>query len=207
MVTATRLIVDEIDDDVSMRQRRCSTEVVMRNTLAAAFVLLSACSSSGKPPALQPADSVRAAAAVEGQPATIGQPATLDKLKINMSKLDVGGDESGPWLTATVHVENAGSEAISVSFEIHCTGKPDAGGWQASSTYTNGDAIPPGTFDDGTINLLLPGDSRTGAPRPKCAMPAKLVAQPVGLERRLVWDIPDELVDAMNGATITTVSG
>ena len=137
---------------------------------------------------------------ITGTAATFGKPATIGKLSITVTTPIVGGDQSGPWLTITVHVENASSETVSVPFELHCDANPDGGGRQAQSTYTNGDAIPAGTFHDGTVNLLMPSDGRTGKPRLSCAIPAKLVATLIGSDQRFVWDIPDGLVAALNSA-------
>lgn len=54
------------------------------------------------------------------------------------------------------------------SIEMHCANSNEGGGYQAGSTVTFGDAVPPGTFQEGVVNLLLPGDSRTGATATPC---------------------------------------
>jgi hypothetical protein len=52
---------------------------------------------------------------------------------------------------------------------------------------------------DGTINLMLPGDTRSGTKRPACATPARLIGQGTG-GQAVAWDLPDALIATMNAA-------
>jgi hypothetical protein len=65
--------------------------------------------------------------------------------------------------------------------------------------------VPDSTFDEGTLNLLLPGDGRFGEERPVCATPASLVVASVegGIraDQPAVFSIPDSLIDELNEYT------
>lgn len=159
---------------------------------------LAACSSNSTPEPLQPADSIRAAEAASGSIGELGAPAKLENVSVTVTNPTVGGDESGPWLTITVHLENTTEEDQGLmSFAIYCSGNPESGGWQVGSTLEPTAGLPARSFDDGTLNLLLPGDSRTGKPRPTCATPAHLVAEGLSGDA-IVWELADALIGAMN---------
>lgn len=132
--------------------------------------------------------------------ATMGQPARLELVSITATYPVVGGDESGPWLTVTFHLENATDQTQGpISFFILCSGNPKAGTWQAGSTLQPNAGVPAKGVADGNVNLLLPGDTRTGVQRPACATPARLIAQ--GLSgQALMWAISDKSIAQMNAA-------
>ena len=84
---------------------------------------------------------------------------------------------------------------------IVCMGSTEMGGYQAESTVSLSDTLPGGSYRQGTLNLLLPPDSRTGTPVPACATPAYVQAipyvsgsstKPVGVQ------IPEATVASLN---------
>ena len=111
----------------------------------------------------------------------VGAPGQMEGgIRFTVKNLAVGGDGSGPWLVATVHVENpTGDDATVPNVGIACAGTAadKLGGYQASSTIRLGDDLPARSFRDGTLNLLLPGDSRTGVTTPPCSTPAHIDIQ------------------------------
>lgn len=189
-----------------------------RTTLLAIVVLATSCSSTSSgsttTPGLRSADSIRANEAVGGTPATFGTIATLAGVAITASDPVANSDESGPWLTVTVHAENpTDGDLPSPFFAVHCAGVPDGGGFLASSTFSS-DGLPAKSFDDGHVDLLLPGDGRFGEPRPTCSTPAVLVAVPsnggVTFDGQpsdsLAWPIPDAVIDELNAAPQPTTA-
>ncbi len=78
-----------------------------------------------------------------------------------------------------------------------------------TSTFIPGEPVTSGSANEGTINLLLPGDKRVSSPRPSCAAPATVVASLLTfdntgagapVQKRISWQVPDELVDQLNAA-------
>jgi hypothetical protein len=93
--------------------------------------------------------------------------------RVEVTAMKVGGDDLGPWLEATMRVENASKETASVpDTGIVCTGSTQQGGYQVDSTMRLSDEIPAGSYKEGVLNLIVPGDSRTGQPATPCAAPA-----------------------------------
>jgi hypothetical protein len=182
--------------------------------LAIAATVGAACSSSSSDESstssrssLRPAGEVSAEEeATEAKDVAVGETVTLDKgVTVKVTNMSVGGDDLGPWLTVGVHAENkSGESTTNPEVAIHCKGEPEAGGWQADSTYSLGDELPAGSFAEGSINLLLPEDSRTGEPTPACDEPATVrvteLGVTVGNERPKSFDYPIEsaLVEQLN---------
>ncbi len=174
------------------------------------MIAISSCSSAGDTEtsiAPQPADSVRPNPA-NGTPATFGEPADVGDMKVTASDPVVETDEAGPWLTVTVRAENRSAGDVQTpQFELRCSGSSAGGSWMTTSTFIPGAPVPSGSFDEGTISLLMPGDERLGEPRPSCAAPATVVATLLTfdnagagapVQKRVGWVVPDELVDQLN---------
>ncbi len=189
--------------------RSSSRRMVAVVVLAVAIASCSSTSNSDASIAPQPVDTVRTNAA-NGAPATFGVPAAVGDLKITVSDPVIETDESGPWLTLTVRAENRsqGGERTP-QFELRCSGSASGGSWLETSTFKQGEPVPPGSFNAGTISLLMPGDERLGAPRQSCASPATVVATLLTfdntgagppVQKRVGWAVPDELVDQLNAA-------
>ncbi|MFW6775141.1 hypothetical protein ACOACO_12725 [Nocardioides sp. CPCC 205120] len=104
----------------------------------------------------------------------------VDGVLVTVSSLEVGGDSGGPWVTASVVVENPTDRETAVpSFGIVCGDEPAVGEYVAGSTLLIGDPLAAGTSAEGTLNLLLPGDTRTGTV-PECTTPAYVEVSAVG---------------------------
>ena len=135
---------------------------------------------------------------------TFGQPSKLpdDVYVIFNVPLTVGGDDLGPWLVTLVRVENRGSADQSMpNIGIVCTGSTEMGGYQAGSTISLTTSLPAGSYREGTLNLLLPHDRRTGTPVPSCATPAYVQALPLVTDsatRPVRVQIPDAAVTSLN---------
>lgn len=154
---------------------------------------------------LRSADDALAEEAVQGQEGTFGGAVNLNGVSITVDSPIVNGDDDGPWLEVPVRVENRLTESISwMVLEMYCSGNPEGGSWQWESTLDLSSSIPSGTFAEGTVNLLLPGDGRYGEPIPECAAPAHIVASPVPDSwddlGQAVWRIDDATVAALNSA-------
>jgi hypothetical protein len=172
----------------------------------APMVSCSSSSNTSTPIELQSADSIRANEAVDGTPATFGTAAILNEISITVTDPAATSDDGGPWLTLNVRAENpTDGELPSPFFEIHCAGNPDGGGFLGDGTFS-GEPLPAKSFDEGTVELLLPGDGRFGEPRPTCTTPATLIALPsnggVTLQgqqvERIAWPIPDAIIAELN---------
>ena len=139
-----------------------------------------ATTTTAKP--LAPAESVEAEReAANAQVVTFGQAGKLpdDVYVIFSAPPTAGGDDLGPWLVTPVRVENRGKADQSMpNIGIVCMGSTEMGGYQAESTVSLSDTLPGGSYRQGTLNLLLPPDSRTGTPVPACATPAYVQAIP-----------------------------
>jgi len=176
----------------------------------AVLVLLPACSSEdGAASSTEPTtgDSVRSAPAT-GPLATFGAPTTVGDLEITASNPVVESDAGGPWLTLTVRAENRSqADSQAPQFQLRCSGSAAGGAWLPTSTFKQDESVPAGSFHEGTLSLLLPGDERLGTPRRSCATPATVVATHLAfdnngagapVEKRVTWAVPDELVAQLN---------
>lgn len=123
-----------------------------------------------------------------------------------MSGAVVEGDDGGPWLAVDLRIESPSDSDIQfLDVGIVCAGNDETGGWQANSTLDLNAEVPAETFDEGTVNLLLPGDGRFGEEIPECATPAAIRISPVpdpmtGTEVPAVVALPDELIADINAA-------
>jgi hypothetical protein len=179
----------------------------------AALMAISACSSSGESDSpvdsQQPADSVRPNPAT-GTPAEFGVPTSVGDLKVTASDPVIGTDDGGPWLAVTMRAENRSPIDVQTpQLELRCSGSNAGGSWMETSTFLPGVPVAAGQADEGTINLLLPGDERSTEPRTPCAAPATVVATLLvfdnagagaPVQKRVGWALPDQLVDELNEA-------
>jgi hypothetical protein len=153
---------------------------------------------------LRPADEALAEEAADAaQEGALGEFVELrDGLRVTVTSFEAGGDELGAWLITEARVENTGGEEVSVpEFGIVCEGSAERGGYQADSAMFFGDPLPAQTFEEGPLNLLLPGDGRFGEPVPPCTAPAYVEVSTVGMteETDVVarFAIPDDVVTAL----------
>lgn len=115
-----------------------------------------------------------------------------------VSAIRVGGDEE-PWIEVDARAENRGSETVTIpDFAVVCGGASEGEGWQADSTFPMYEEVRPGSFAEGTLNLLPTGNSRTGEAIPACDSPAVLRITLDGSTVDLA--IPDDVLAAYNSA-------
>ena len=191
------------------RSSRCSIAVVV------ALVALSACSSSGESDgsiAPSPGDSVDSVRPnpLNGTAATFGQAEPIGDLQVTTSDPTIGTDDGGPWLSVTVRAENhSAGDVQTPQFELRCAGSNAGGSWRETSTFLPGSPVTSGSFAQGSVDLLLPGDDRNAQPRAACKIPATVVATLLvfddagagaPVQKRLGWTVPDELIDQLNAA-------
>ncbi len=155
--------------------------------------------------ALPPAESVRTE---ERQTGAIGVGELADTgygARVGVMGFAVGGDDAGPWLETDIRVEAVEEGAAVPTMGIVCGGNTELGGWQAGSTIEQAAAVPTGSFDEGTVNLLLPGDGRYGEPIPACEGPAfvQIDALDGPLSVEIPGDVLDELVAAADAFNAT----
>lgn len=116
---------------------------------------------------------VLAACGGSDSPSTSSTPSVT----VAVSSQAVGGDDLGAWLTATVAVTAGDVDGkVPTVIGIRCSGGDTIGEYQAQSTLELAAPVPAGTTVTGDLNLLVPGDTRTGAPVPTCTAPAVIVA-------------------------------
>mgnify|MGYP006924535603 CR=1 FL=1 len=153
---------------------------------------------------LRNAEDVRSEELVYGVDGAIGDAIELDGSTVLVEGVIVDGDDGGPWLAVDLRIENrSGSDIQFLDVGIVCAGNDESGGWQADSTIDLNAGIPADTFDEGTVNLLLPGDGRYGEEISECATPAVVRILPVpepmsGTEVPAVVALPDELIADLN---------
>lgn len=165
----------------------------MRRLLTSLVLLLIAATSCSSPtdrPASSPAAGLRPADRVEAsRTATsavvvaLGQPGKLDNgIVVTISgPAQFAGDANGRWLAVRGRVENHGTQdAQPPNIGIRCNGGVGKQGYpQAGSTLDLAKPLPSGTFRQGSLLLLLPGDTRAGEPVPVCKPPAFIEATPL----------------------------
>jgi hypothetical protein len=125
--------------------------------------------------ALKNADDVEASQeAAAAQEVDLGKFGDLsDDTRVSVTAMKVGGDDLGPWLEVSIRFENAAKVDAAVPVTgIVCKGSAEPGENQAGSTLDSGDPVPAGSFKEGVLNLLVPGEGRTGEPVPVCDGPA-----------------------------------
>lgn len=146
--------------------------------------------------ALRPAEEARAEAAVAGPEVAIGDRIDVLGVGLIINSITAGGDDGGGWVAVDARAENPGTTDSTVPWmEVRCSGNDEAGGWQADSSLYMGDALPAGSFDEGVVNLNLPGDSRTGDPVPTCDTPAYITF--VGSDSKIA--VPDAVIAEVQG--------
>lgn len=181
----------------------------MRLAVAVLALLLTAACAGGSESSDKPDDSLKndadaTVAPSAGETLKVGQFAEGKYIgRIQVSAIKVGGDDLGPWLEATVRMENSGDEALSpAQLDLVCTGDKETIGYQADSTFDFNEEVPPGSFREGVANLLIAGDPRTGEPTTECATPAYIEITPVvsiGDDPQPKFAVPDEFIAEING--------
>lgn len=183
-------------------------------SILAAVLALAACGSGGTTtaePSLRDAGDVAAERFVttplgKGADVTVPPLVTVEGqeppevvLRALVTGFTVGGDDAGPWLAAEVRAENPNGDAQAFpTFAIVCAGGTEAGGYQAGSTVMFGDPLPPRSFKEGIVHLLLPGDARTGTGVPECAAPAYVRAFASENAGGGQWPVPGDVLAALN---------
>lgn len=144
---------------------------------------------------LRPADEVLSEReASKSLDLSVGEPVDFgDDIRVTVTGMTVGGDDLGPWLAVDVRAENRGDEdASNPLLAIVCDGSDMEGGWQADSTYDLNGTLPAGSYSEGTVHLLVPGDGRFGEARPTCDAPAVVRVRPNSFTVTLTDDKPEE---------------
>lgn len=180
----------------------------MRIALAAAALLLTAACGGGDGPSNQPDNSLMneddaASSPGDGETLEIGEFAEGEFIgRIQISSLEVGGDDLGPWLEATIRMENSDDEPLSpAQLDLVCTGDDETVGYQADSEFDFNEQIPAESFREGVANLLIAGDPRTGEPTTECVTPAYIQITPVvsiGDDPQPRFAVPDDLIAELN---------
>jgi hypothetical protein len=175
---------------------------------AAAGEEMSTIDDAGQPPEtvggeLRSSDAVLADEAVQGVSGQFGSPVALEGVGVTVSSPAVGTDDVGPWLEVDVRVENRRTESLSlVAVELFCAGNPEGGGWQYESTFDPMETVPSGSYSEGTMRLLLPGDDQMRGTRPTCEKPARIVVSPWPSSwddlGSAVFEVDPSLIDELN---------
>lgn len=196
-----------------------SVAVMRRSPLVVVLVLtVAACSDDTGGASTEPNTALAPAAEEAAEQATaeatpLGQMVDTDEnSRFTITGYTVDGDEAGPWLNAQVRGEAAtAAGTVPYTIAIRCASSTDTGGWLARSTVALSQEIPAGSFVEGTVGLLLPGDGRFGEPITPCETPAVVIIE---AENEASWAIPDDVIAELNakaeqynatlGATPTT---
>lgn len=149
--------------------------------------------------ALQPVESVAADQAAEVA-LELGDFADSYGVRVAVQSLTVETDAGGPILRTAIRVEAAEADGAVPSIWIACANTTEQGGWQAESTISLGDAVLMGSFAEGVLNLLIPGDGRYGEPVPACNAPAFVQMDAEG--DPISWAIDDATLAALNEAAV-----
>ena len=191
-----------------MTAARPNRSTTFCSAIVAAVVLVACSNSDDSSDVSQPTESIGANEAAADERATFGQAAGMGELQVTASNPVADSDPDGPFLTMTVHAENStNQEQQAPLFELHCAGSPAAGAWLNGTTYVQQGPVAAGSFAEGTVSLLVPGDDHQGGPRPACATPATVVARVPRVDDNgqqgdleVVWDVPDDVVATLNAA-------
>lgn len=180
----------------------------MRRAIAVTALLLVSACSGGSGSSDEPNDSLMDeddadTAPSSGETLEIGQFAEGEFIgRIQISSIEVGGDDLGPWLEATIRMENSDDEPLSpAQLDLVCTGDEEAVGYQADSTFDFNEQIPAESFREGVANLLIAGDPRTGEPTTECVTPAFIQITPVvsiGDDPQPKFAVPDDVIAQIN---------
>jgi hypothetical protein len=119
-------------------------------------------------------------------------------LFLTVSAAKVGGDDE-PWIELEARAENRGTDTPSIpDFAVVCGGATEGEGWQADSTFPMYEEVRPGSFAEGTLNLLPTGNNRAGEPIEPCNSPAVIR---ITLDDSAVdLEVPDDVLAAYNTA-------
>jgi hypothetical protein len=106
------------------------------------------------------------------------------------------------WLQADTRIENGGeTNVVWIDAGIVCADDAESGGWRADSTFNLNAGVAAGTFDEGSVNLFLPGASLFKEDRSVCAEPASIVVRttgPVETRNAAVISLPSKIVAQLN---------
>lgn len=161
---------------------------------AVTLVMLVGCGgddSSSSETELRPADEVRAEGAA-GEAASIGETVSLGGVDVTITTVEADYDEVRDGqniglVKVSVRSENRTEKELwNPEITIFCANNPEGGGWQADSTWPMYDALPAGTFDEGLLYLVLPGDRRINFVEgtesvSRCETPAVIRVSELGL--------------------------
>ncbi len=131
-------------------------------------------------------------------------------ISIRVSAPAVAGDGESRWLEVTTRAEYRGKsdEVLHPQLGIVCNGSADDGSYLADSTVNFFDELPPDSFTDGKVLLLVPGDDRIDGAVPKCETPAFVRVSQSGFltEDAVEADFPlsEELVAELNSMAEST---
>ena len=159
-------------------------------------------------PTLADAEDVRAGA-LAGEPVPMGSEATDGHVIAVVSNPQTDGDDLGPWLEVDVRIENPTDEDVQYfNAGIICAGNDEMGGTVQGGTIDSSAGIPAGTFEEGTLLVLLPGDGRYGEATPLCETPAAVRIEVIGddgmtPEQAVSWTIPEDLIATLNTGRTT----
>lgn len=184
--------------------------LVSRSALLVVLVCsLAACGSDDETTtpntALPPAESVREEERSEGSVALGELVDTGYGVRAGVLAFSVGGDDGGPWLVAETRVEGLDEGGSVPNMGIVCAGGTELGGWQADSTLQLATDVPAGSFDEGSVHLLLPGDGRYGEPIPECAGPAFVEIDTI--DGPAVVEVPATVLAELNAAAAAFNAG
>jgi len=149
---------------------------------AAAVGLIGGCGGGSDDGQLKPADEVQSSAQAKLL-ADVGQVKLGDAVKVadgvtvTVTNPSVDGDDSGTWLVLDVRAENHSKEDVKLpAVGLRCGQIFNDWGSVSGGSYNMawGD-LPAGSFADGDLRILRPGDGRYGQPVSDCATPAELV--------------------------------
>lgn len=148
-----------------------------------------------------------APAATNTGPAETAEPDTAVELPdgnaVTVTGFAVGGDSGGPWLTIDVTITNPSEvEGAVPSFTLICADSPVGGDYAGGSSLVIGDPLPPGETVEGSFNLLIPGDTRSGGETPACTGPAYVEASAVTTAdaggETAHFPVPDDVLAELN---------
>ncbi len=131
---------------------------------------------------LRPAPEVRAE---QREPITLSEPFLIEDLTVTINAVSLSPDSGSDrfygartW-DVEARIENQGdSEASGLSFSVGCSDTAEHGERWATTGLDPAMALPPQSFEEGTVTVSTPIDFATGEPIP-CADPA-LVVTPTG---------------------------
>jgi hypothetical protein len=127
---------------------------------------------------LLPASEVEVSRLVDAA-VPVGSTLTIAGVQVTVVSVEAGNDGESDYVVASVRAENRSSDELTVpQLSIRCSNSTEEGGSLVGSTFDAGGAgaLPAGSFSEGELLMLLPGDSRLGEPVPPCELPAVIQA-------------------------------